>query len=525
MVIEAGIEVCRESNTVRLRFRALKDTGGTMLTISNVSKSFPGVKALSSVRLDVKSGEIHALVGENGAGKSTLTRIIAGVHKPDQGSIEFDGEIVHWASPAVAKAAGIHVIYQEFVLFPNLTVAENIFIGHERRGFLNGIDHARTRQDAKDLLDRLGVSIDPDALVAELSVADQQMVEIAKALVHKVKLLILDEPTAVIAGHEVELLFGRLRALRDDGVAIIYISHRLEEIFELCDRVTVFKDGQFVATEPVSTMTNNKLVALMVGRDMSELFPPKAVAGENRPVVLSATEISVTGRVLKASIELRAGEITALSGMVGAGRTELALALFGGLPMTSGQITIGGETLRRMTPSLAIEKGIGLLTEDRKGQGLAMHMDVATNISASDLGSVSQLGWLNHAKEREIAEAQIDIYRIACRGPFGAVLTMSGGNQQKVLVARWARTSKKVIIMDEPTRGVDVGAKAEIYKIMRELAAKGLAVLMISSEMPEVIGLADRVYVMREGVITGELGPDEIHEQRIIQLATQKRAS
>jgi ABC-type sugar transport system ATPase subunit len=258
----------------------------------------------------------------------------------------------------VAKAAGIHVIYQEFVLFPNLTVAENIFIGHERRGFLNGIDHARTRQDAKDLLDRLGVSIDPDALVAELSVADQQMVEIAKALVHKVKLLILDEPTAVIAGHEVELLFGRLRALRDDGVAIIYISHRLEEIFELCDRVTVFKDGQFVATEPVSTMTNNKLVALMVGRDMSELFPPKAVAGENRPVVLSATEISVTGRVLKASIELRAGEITALSGMVGAGRTELALALFGGLPMTSGQITIGGETLRRMTPSLAIEKAL-----------------------------------------------------------------------------------------------------------------------------------------------------------------------
>lgn len=494
-----------------------------MLTISNVSKSFPGVKALSNVQLDVKAGEIHALVGENGAGKSTLTRIIAGVHQPDEGMIEFDGEIVHWNSPATAKAAGIHVIYQEFVLFPNLTVAENIFLGHERRGFLNGVDHRRTRQDAWELLNRLGVEIDPDALVSELSVADQQMVEIAKALVHKVKLLILDEPTAVIAGHEVELLFGRLRALRDDGVAIIYISHRLEEIFDLCDRVTVFKDGQFVATETVASMTNDRLVALMVGRDMSELFPAKASTPGS--VVLTATDISVKGRVRMANLELRAGEITALSGMVGAGRTELAMAIFGGLPMTSGHVAIGGETFDRMTPSLAIENGIGLLTEDRKGQGLAMLTGVATNITASDLGSVSQSGWLNHGHEREIAASEIANYRIACRGPQGAVLTMSGGNQQKVLVARWARTSKKVIIMDEPTRGVDVGAKAEIYRIMRDLADRGLAVLMISSEMPEVIGLADRVYVMREGVITGELRGHEVDEQRIIQLATQKRAS
>jgi ribose transport system ATP-binding protein len=496
-----------------------------MLTVSNVSKSFPGVKALSDVHLDVKAGEIHALVGENGAGKSTLTRIIAGVHQPDEGSLEFDGEIVHWSSPAAAKAAGIHVIYQEFVLFPNLTVAENIFLGHERRGFLNSIDHGQTRRDANDLLGRLGVKIDSDALVSELSVADQQMVEIAKAMVHKVKLLILDEPTAVIAGHEVELLFGRLRALRNDGVAIIYISHRLEEIFELCDRVTVFKDGQFVVTEPVAGMTNDRLVAHMVGRDMSELFPPKATLGAQGTVVLKATDVSVKGRVHKASLELRAGEITALSGMVGAGRTELALALFGGIPMTSGEISIGGEVLRKITPALAIEKGIGLLTEDRKGQGLAMQMDVATNITASNLGAVSQSGWVDQRKERAIAATEIENYRIACRGPQGAVLTMSGGNQQKVLVARWARTSKKVIIMDEPTRGVDVGAKAEIYRIMRALADRGLAVLMISSEMPEVIGLADCVYVMREGVITGRLGAGEIDEQRIMQLATQKRAS
>lgn len=496
-----------------------------MLTISNVSKSFPGVKALSGVKLDVKAGEIHALVGENGAGKSTLTKVIAGVFQPEEGQIEFDGEIIHWSSPAEAKAAGIHVIYQEFVLFPNLTVAENIFIGHERRSGFGAIDYKKTRQDATDMLKRLGVSIDPDALVSELSVADQQIVEIAKALVHKVKLLILDEPTAVIAGHEVELLFERLRALRDDGVAIIYISHRLEEIFELCDRVTVFKDGQFVITDPVVGMTQNRLVSHMVGRDMSELFPPKATHGADNPVVLVATDVSVKGRVSGASIELRAGQITALAGMVGAGRTELALALFGGLPMQSGQISIAGETFRKMTPAIAISKGVGMLTEDRKGQGLAMLMSVAANISASDLNSVSTSGWVDFGRETAIAKTEIDTYNIACRGPQGPVLTMSGGNQQKVLVARWARTSRKVIIMDEPTRGVDVGAKAEIYRIMRQLAADGLAVLMISSELSEVIGLADRVYVMREGVITGELSADQIDEQRIIQLATQKRAS
>jgi ribose transport system ATP-binding protein len=351
------------------------------------------------------------------------------------------------------------------------------------------------------------------------------MVEIAKALVHKVKLLILDEPTAVIAGKEVDLLFGRLRALRDDGVAVIYISHRLDEIFELCDRVTVFKDGQFVTNKLVQDVDHNKLVSFMVGRDMSELFPPKAPAGVDRQVVLKAQDISVKGRVSNAAIELKAGEITALAGMVGAGRTELALAIFGGIATTSGQVTIDGETIQRMSPALAIRKGIGLLTEDRKGQGLAMLLDVSANISAADLKSVSRSGWMDHGREKEIAKSEIEKYRIACRGPQGPVLTMSGGNQQKVLVARWARTARKVIIMDEPTRGVDVGAKAEIYRIMRQLANDGLAVLMISSEMPEVTGLADRVFVMREGVITGELSGKNINEQSIIQLATQKRAA
>jgi ribose transport system ATP-binding protein len=509
----------------RSGFGLCQEGKDNVLTISKVSKSFPGVKALSEVELHVKAGEIHALVGENGAGKSTLTKIIAGVYQPNEGQITFDGEIVHWDGPGSAKAAGIHVIYQEFVLFPNLTVAENIFIGHERRGAIGAIDHAKTRRDATDLMARLGVTLDPDTYVSELSVADQQMVEIAKALVHKVKLLILDEPTAVIAGKEVDLLFGRLQALRDDGVAIIYISHRLEEIFALCDRVTVFKDGQFVTSVPVGETDHENLVAFMVGRDMRELFPPKASAGVDRPIVLQASGVTVKGRVHDAAITLRAGEITALAGMVGSGRTEFAMALFGGLPMAAGQITIGTQTFGRMTPALAIRAGIGLLTEDRKGQGLAMLQPVAANITASDLSSVSRSGWLDGGKETDIATSEIAAFRISCRGPQGSVLTMSGGNQQKVLVSRWARTARKVIIMDEPTRGVDVGAKAEIYRIMRQLADNGLAVLMISSEMPEVIGLADRVFVMREGTITGELAGADIAEQRIIQLATQKRAS
>lgn len=496
-----------------------------MLTLSNVSKSFPGVKALSGMQLDVRAGEIHALVGENGAGKSTLTKIIAGVYQPDEGQIEFDGEIAHWATPGAAKAAGIHVIYQEFVLFPHMTVAENIFIGHERRGAFGLVDHRQTRRDAVELLLRLGVDIDPDRRVVELSVADQQMVEIAKAMVHKVKLLILDEPTAVISGKEVELLFQRLQALRADGVGIIYISHRLEEIFEICDRVTVLKDGQFVASHPTAEVDRDRLVSLMVGRDMQELFPPKADPATIGEVVLEARGVVAAGRVRGASISLRAGEVTALAGMVGSGRTELALAIFGGLEMTEGEVVIGGQTFRKMTPAKAIAQGIGLLTEDRKGQGLAMLLDVASNITAADLDAVSRWGLVDRRQEDAIAWAEITAYQIACRGPQNPVVTMSGGNQQKVLVSRWARTCRKVLILDEPTRGVDVGAKAEIYRIMREMAAKGIAVLMISSELPEVIGMADRVVVMREGMVGGELSGDQISEERIMQVATQKIAA
>ena len=496
-----------------------------MLTLTDISKSFPGVKALQDVSFDVRAGEIHALAGENGAGKSTLTRVIAGVHQPTTGSVAFEGKPVAWTSPRDATAAGIHVIYQEFNLFPHLSAAENIFLGHERRNALGLVDHRRTRRDAAAILQRLGVSIDPEALVNELSVADQQMVEIARALVHDVKLLILDEPTAVISGREVDLLFERLHALKRAGVAIVYISHRLEEIFAHCDRVSVLKDGRHVATRAVAEIDRDTLVSLMVGRDMRELFPPRRPARPEAPTVLRASGITVPGRVRGAGIELKAGTITGLSGMVGSGRTELALAIFGALPMGGGSVAIDGESFTSLTPARAIALGIGLVTEDRKAQGLAMLLDVAANVTASTLDQVSRGGFLDRGREREAADAAIASYQIACRGPAQPVALMSGGNQQKVVVARWARTSRRVLILDEPTRGVDVGAKMEIYRIMQSLADQGLAILMISSELPEIVGMSDRVVVMREGEISGVLEGDAIDEAAIVTLATHRDAA
>ncbi|WP_182086355.1 sugar ABC transporter ATP-binding protein [Aureimonas sp. ME7] len=495
-----------------------------MLSLKGIRKGFPGVRALNDVDFDVRAGEIHALVGENGAGKSTLTRVIAGVHQPDEGAIEFDGRPTVWKGPGDAKRAGVHVIYQEFVLFPHLSVAENIFIGHERRNRLGLVDHRRTRADARALLERFGIAIDPARLVRDLSVADQQMVEIAKALVHDVKLLILDEPTAVIAGREVDVLFERLRRLRDAGVAIVYISHRLEEIFALCDRVTILKDGGFVATRAIGEVSRDQLIGFMVGRELAELFPRRKGGGEPGPVVVEARGVEIAGRVRGASIALRAGEITGLAGMVGAGRSELALALFGAIPMRAGEILVDGRPVRIATPRRAIELGIGLVTEDRKGQGLAMLLDVAANVTASTLPEFSRASLFDGAREKAVAEEAIASFRITCRGPGTPVSVMSGGNQQKVVVARWARTANRLLILDEPTRGVDVGAKTEIYRIMQELADRGVAILMISSELPEIVGMSERVVVMREGVVTGELGPGEIDEEAVIELATRRLA-
>ena len=495
-----------------------------MLRLNGISKSFPGVQALRGVSLEVRPGEIHGLLGENGAGKSTLIKIVAGAYAPDQGEISFDGTPVLWSSPREAKRDGVHVVYQEFVLFPQLSVAENIFIGHERRNRLGLVDHGRTRREARELLERLGISLDPRASVGSLSVADQQMVEIARAMVHKVKLLVLDEPTAVIAGREVELLFERLRRLRDSGVSVIFISHRLEEVFAICDRVTVLKDGELVGTRDVADVSRERLISMMVGRELGDLFPPRGAFGPQRPV-LRTEALSVAGRVRDVSIELRSGEIVALAGMVGAGRSELALGLFGALPISGGAIHVDGRRFTSMSPAKAIALGMGLVTEDRKSQGLAMLLDVAANITGPALQEVTRRGLIDPRKEAAIAQQEIERYRIACRGPRTPVAAMSGGNQQKVIVSRWARICRTVLILDEPTRGVDVGAKAEIYRIMRELADQGLAILMISSELTEVVGMADRVIVMREGRITGELRGAEATEQSIMQLATSECAA
>jgi ABC-type sugar transport system ATPase subunit len=492
-----------------------------MLTLNAISKSFPGVRALSGVNLEVGPGEIHGLVGENGAGKSTLIKIIAGAYAPDEGEMRFADALVRWSSPREAKLHGIHVVYQEFALFPQLSVAENIFVGQERRNRFGMVDYGRTRREARQLLQKLGVSLDVGASVSSLSVADQQMVEIARAMVLNVKLLVLDEPTAVIAGREVAVLFDLLRRLRESGVSVLFISHRLEEVFTICDRVTVLKDGRLVGTHDIAYVTRERLISMMVGRDLGDLFPPRPATGPAGELVLR-TEALAGNRVRDISIELRAGEIVALAGMVGAGRSELALALFGAAPLQSGTIHVKGRRFTSMTPARAIELGMGLVTEDRKSQGLAMLLDIAANITGPALSEVARRGLIDRRLESTIATREIERYRIACRGPATKVATMSGGNQQKVTVARWARICRSVLILDEPTRGIDVGAKAEIYRIMRDLAASGVAILMISSELTEVIGMADRVIVMHEGRMTGELAGVEVTEQNIMHLATSE---
>ncbi|MFM0125124.1 sugar ABC transporter ATP-binding protein [Paraburkholderia sp. RL18-101-BIB-B] len=490
------------------------------IEVVSVTKQFPGVKSLDAVTFGVRGGEIHALVGENGAGKSTLMKVMAGAYTPDEGEIRFEGEPVQWKSAADAKARGIHVIYQELVLFPQSTVAENIFAGAEPRTSLGTIDHRRMNRQAQTLLNELGVRLDPRDRLRNLSVADQQMVEIAKAMAGETRVLVLDEPTAVIAGKEVQLLFERLRVLRARGVAIIYISHRLEEIFALCDRVTVMKDGRKIATQDVSATTRDALVRMMVGREMKEIYPPKVALAHDAPILLAVDSLQVQDRVFDASLTVRAGEIVGLAGMVGSGRTELASGIFGAMRIVRGTVDVRGTRRTRMTPGAAIRLGLGFVTEDRKSQGLLMYLNVAQNVTATTLDRISRFGLLRSRAEREAGAASIREYGIAGARPAGSVATLSGGNQQKVLISRWVRVSKSVLILDEPTRGVDVGAKAEIYRVMRQLTQRGLGILMISSELQEVIGMSDRVFVMREGRINGEVTGGQMTEHDIMRLAT-----
>jgi ABC-type sugar transport system ATPase subunit len=488
-----------------------------MIEVRSISKSFPGVLALDSVDLSVRDGEIRALVGENGAGKSTLIKIIAGAYKADSGSMLMDGHEVVWSSPSEARRAGISVIYQEFNLLPDMTVAENVFLAQEPLKYRRVIDQRRILRSASEVMDRLGVCIDPGARVGDLSVADQQMVEIAKALVGQARVLILDEPTAVIAGREVELLFQRLGALKMEGVAILYVSHRLEEVFQIADTVTVLKDGRLVDTVRISSIEPRGLVKMMVGRDIKEIYPSKARSRGKE--LMRVSNLSVGNRVKNATFSLFSGEILGMAGLVGSGRTELAQGVFGGIATTAGEIKLGDSTYSKTTPRRSIRRGLGFLTEDRRAEGLMPNMSVKANISSATLPEFTKFGFLDFAKERRAAEEEIRKYSIATRGPETNVYTLSGGNQQKVLLSRWVRACGDVLILDEPTRGVDVGAKVEIYRIMRKLADDGLGILMISSELPEIVGMCDRVLVMRQGCINGELSGSAIAEEAIMRLA------
>lgn len=491
------------------------------LCARGITKRFGAVQALEDVNIDLEPGQIHALAGENGAGKSTLVKVLTGVLQPDAGEVLLGGQRVEWAGPVAAKRAGVRVIFQEFALFGEMTVAENIFIAHEEQRFLSRSSRSVQERKARQLIGRLGLDIEPAAKVSRLSVADQQMVEICRALSSDARILILDEPTAVISGREVDLLFQCLETLKAADVAILFISHRLDEILDHCDVVTVLKDGRYMGTEQVADIDQEVLVARMVGRSIQDLYPAKREVQRSGVPVLRTEDLSAGAKLKGASVEVFAGEVIGMAGMVGSGRTEFARTVFGIDQKSGGRIYLEGREVKTMTPSIAVAAGVGFLTEDRKAEGLLLNLDIAANIVAPCVDQVTQWSLIDRAAERTIAAGEITKFAIAAQGPGTMVQALSGGNQQKVLLARWARISRRLLILDEPTRGVDIGAKVEIYRIIRQIASEGTSIIVISSELPEVIGLCERVYVMREGHVVGELENDEITETKILRLSSQ----
>jgi rhamnose transport system ATP-binding protein len=489
---------------------------GPILKLEGISKSFPGVRALSDISFDVRPGEVHALLGENGAGKSTLIKIMSGVYQPDQGTITLDGKATAFSSPQAAQDAGIATIYQELLLFPELSVAENIFMGHAPKNWFGGLDWSAMRERARELLASLDIrDLDVNALVGGLSVGNRQRVEIAKALSHNARVLIMDEPTAALTEHDVERLFGIVRLLRQRGVGVVYISHRLEEVFLLADRVTVLRDGEFVATKPVSETDHNDLVHMMVGRRIEALFPKaEAKFGD---VVLSLDNVVRKPATKGVSLTLRAGEILGIAGLVGSGRSELAEVIFGMTPAEDGGIRIDDKPVNIGSPSDAKHLGIAYVPEDRGRQGLVRPMPVSQNVSLASLTRVSRNSFIDRKAEDELARDSVKSFQIRASGIGQIVGKLSGGNQQKVGLSKWLATEPRILIMDEPTRGIDVGAKAEIHRLMSEFAGRGMAIVMISSELPEVLGMSDRILVMRGGRIVAEFDRAEATQAKVAQ--------
>lgn len=488
----------------------------SLLEMRDVVRSFPGVLALRGVNLTLGRGEVLALLGENGAGKSTLMKILGGAYRAERGSISLDGEPVHFYSPQDARRAGIAIIYQEFNLVPGLNAVENIFLGQElmRGGFISARDE---RRRARELFQRLGVEIDLDVPCRRLTTAQQQLVEIAKALAFEARIIVMDEPTAALTTHEVERLFAIIDDLRRHGIAVIYISHRLDEIFRVADRVTVLRDGANVGERPIGEITRPQMIEMMVGRELTNEFPPRSVSiGGTR---LKVENLSRGRAVRNVSFEVRRGEILALTGLVGGGRTETARLIFGADRRDAGLIALDGRPLAIDSPRDAIAAGIGLLPEDRKTQGLSLGHSVRVNFGLPNLNRLVRFGFVRERQERSEFARYIDTLKIKVPHQEQRAGYLSGGNQQKVVLAKWLARHCDVLIFDEPTRGIDVGAKFEIYLLMNNLAAQGKSIIMISSEMPEVLGMADRILVMHEGRVTGEVDARQARPEEIMRLA------
>jgi rhamnose transport system ATP-binding protein len=494
------------------------DDGVATLELRAVSKAFGSVVALRSGTLRVRPGSIHALVGENGAGKSTLIKIAAGVHRRDGGEMLLGGESVDFGSTAESKAAGIAVIYQEPTLFPDLSVTENIFMGRQLLGSGRRIDRHAMYEEAERLFTGLGVDLDPRRPALGLSIADQQIIEIAKAISLDARVLIMDEPTAALSGVEVERLFTVARRLRDEGRALVFISHRFDEVFALCDTVTVMRDGDYIDTVPIADTTVDAMVALMVGREVSDLFPKTpSTPGD---VVLEVEGLTSPGVFHDVSFTVRAGEIVGLAGLVGAGRSEIVRAVFGVDGYDEGSVTLAGRRLRRRDPAGSIRAGLAFIPEDRRQQGLVTDASVAHNIAGVIRTRLAKAGLITQAAENTAARTWAARLEVKTGALDMLASTMSGGNQQKVVIAKWLATEPKLLIIDEPTRGIDVGTKAEVHRLLSELASQGLAVLMISSELPEVLGMADRVLVVCEGRLTADIPRDEATPEAVMRAAT-----
>ena len=494
------------------------DTNVSALEMRGIGKRFPGVVALDNVDFTLEPGKIHALMGENGAGKSTLIKIMAGVYGKGAGTIRMRGREVDIKSPRDSLKEGIKVVFQEIALISEFTVAENIFLEGYPTGRTGSIDWKKIRADSAALFNRIGFNVDPAARTGSLPVSQQQMVEIARALAHEARVVVMDEPTSSLTPNEVALLFTVIRRLAALGIAVVYVSHKLDEVFEIADTVTVLRDGRHISTKPIGEHTNDTLIQDMIGRRIDNLFPRQRGAAGSK-VALSVENLSTAKKLIDVSFEARAGEVLGFFGLMGAGRTELAKAIVGYDPIISGTVTVDGQRLTPHDTRTGVRLGIGLLTEDRKSEGLMGELPVYQNASLASLGAFARLGFVDKAKEHRAVQDYVDRFRIKTPSLFQQIKNLSGGNQQKVLISRWLMRGLKVIVVDEPTRGIDVGAKSEIFALIDRLAGEGLAVVMMTSEMPELLGLADRIAVICEGRLTAVMPREEATQEKILNAA------